>query len=618
MKCMICKFLVTFLVLTLILPLLPAEATESAAEPYYGEAYKELKTEQQRHAYRLVEEGIAGLSPSVLFWGEVDVYRDEIDTILRAVCVDHPEYFWFLESGTLYMENQKDQNQITSFEPQYILDGQFIKIGSQEFMDATYAFHSKVSQIIAGIPANLTTEYEIALYLHDYLAENVTYTLEGEHPSAYAALIHGEAACYGYSKAYQCLLNAAGIRARTITGTSPNENGQLIGHAWNQVWIDGECYYVDVTWDDFDAVIIHEYFGMSLEMISKDHYADPEFLLQNCDHEPLNYHARNMGIGTAQIGSSTTAAELASCIRLDSLNGKNAEFSCEIRYTGTSFESWLKANGEELFNLLGLSSVAQIYYYYMDDVYYLQLVDTKFVSKIPSVLSVTLGIENVELCGPGARFQLRPTVETDGYWTPNLVYESSDPAVAQVDPNGYITAVSTGTAQILVRSEDGLVTAVCAVTVTNPQVHTHTMRAFPSKSATCSQNGHEDYYLCTGCGLRFGDEAGTVAYTKVEDFILPIQHLKLFYFSQGGEHVQRCKCGVYMEETREAHVDEDGDGVCEICKMLTSGGFAPADQQKQDMNNAKWVWPVVIAVVVIAAAITTICVIRYRRRWHIG
>lgn len=618
MKRMTCKLLVVIALLMLILPYIPTPTAAAASEVYYGEAYNGLRTEEQRHAYRLVEESIAGLSPVVKFFGVVKIYDHEISEVIRAVCVDNPAYFWFLETGLLRMENEDDPKQVTSFEPEYILDGERIDIGSQELMDAMYAFHTKVRQIIDGIPANYTTDYEIALYLHDYLAENVTYTLEGDHPSAYAAIIHGEAACYGYSKAYQCLLNAAGVRARTVTGVSDNGDGELTGHAWNQVWLDGNCYYVDVTWDDYEAVTIHQYFGMTLAQISRDHFVDEEFVLEDCAHEPLDYHEIDQGCGVGRISGTTTAAEAAAYFQFYEQTGNTAVFVCQIRYTGTNFLMWLDKNGLELCQLLGLSDATTAYYYNASDVYYLQLMDKFYGGNTPTVTDIKLEYDQVDLGGPGARFHLRATVEAESLWTPNLVYESSDPGIAMVDDSGLITAISAGTVQITARSEDGSVRACCTVTVTQPPEHTHTMRLFLKKSATCTQNGHEDYYLCSGCGLRFGDEAGNVAYTKAEDYILPKQHQRLFYFTERGGHVLRCKCGYSMEDTRGAHSDEDGDGICNICNLAVAGSFTQTEKQNtNEKGRTVLTWIVVIAVVV-AAVITVVCVIIHRRRWRIG
>lgn len=477
-----------------------------------------------------------------------------------------------------------------------------------------HAFHDKVHQIIDGIPINYTTEYEIALYLHDYLAEHVTYTLEGEHPSAYAALVLGEAACYGYSKAYQCLLNAAGIRARTITGDCPDEKGELVGHAWNQVWLDGKCYYMDVTWDDCEDVTLHTCFAMSLDEVAKDHFAEKEFVLPECDHAPMNYYTISHGNGIAQWTAQTTAPDAAACFRPNGSEKDSAVFECEILFTGSDFFAWLEKNFEEICQQLGLSFKTQAYYYNLNNVYYLILVDGQIPA--PVISAITLNEESVNLPGAGTQFQLLPQVSSDKVWMPGLVYTSSDESVARVDEKGLVTAVSEGSAVITARSTDGSVSASCSVSVSQAPVHVHTMRMFTSKKPTCTNDGYETYYLCTGCGRHFGDEAGTMEHSKTSEYILPAAHTKILYFSERGYHVQRCKCGEEMPETRENHTDSDGYGICEVCNLSTAGMNLNSGTQTAKKHSAPgWVVPVVIAAVILLGGTVGVVLFIRRRRY---
>ncbi len=609
------KYVSVLLLLLVLIQLLPHSPATATSEVYYGEAYQDLQTDAQRTAYRLVEEGIAGLSPTIGFKGIVEIEYSDLEDVLRAVCVDHPQYFWFLESGTVAYDQFAAGNLVASFEPDYILDGQSIAASSQELADAMYAFHTKVRQIIDGIPINYTTEYEIALYLHDYLAQNVTYTLEGEHPSAYAALIQGQAACYGYSKAYQCLLNAAGIRARTITGDSPDENGKLVGHAWNQVWLDGKCYYTDVTWDDLEEVILHTCFAMSLNNISKDHIADKEFILPECGHEPMNYYSISHGGGIARWNEHTTAASAAANFRLDGSVKKEAVFYCEVQFTSSGFFDWFGRNFEDICKHMGLSEKTEAYYYNLNDAYYLTLVDKQIPA--PVVSTITLNEETVSLPGAGTRYQLLPQVQSDKVWMPDLIYTSSDASVAFVDEHGLVTAVSEGTAVITASTADGSVSASCTVSVSKAPAHVHTMRMFASQKPTCTKDGYNTYYLCTGCGRHFGDEAGTVEYPKTSDYILPITHERLLLISQDGYHMQRCKCGVELTETKEKHTDANADGICEVCNLSVGASdlHNPNSKPTPNQKNASpgWLVPAVIAAVILLG-VTVLFLIRRRRR----
>lgn len=76
----------------------------------------------------------------------------------------------------------------------------------------------KIRWIIASIPDDCDTDYEKALWLHDYLCKTVVYDLEYGADEAYNPLIYGRADCGGYADAYTKLLRAVGIVCGTVTG----------------------------------------------------------------------------------------------------------------------------------------------------------------------------------------------------------------------------------------------------------------------------------------------------------------------------------------------------------------------------------------------------------------
>lgn len=608
------KAVTLILALMTLALMIPANSVRAVTteDRSYGEAYQEL-SEEHRVAYRMIEEAVAGLAPCIEFDGIVQINYAHLEKIIRAVCVDHPQYFWFLEEGTYYYEDINKGGYIRSFEPKYILDGQRVSVGSEELRDAMYAFHSKVQQIIDGIPVNLTSEYEIALYLHDYLAEKVTYTLEGEHPSAYAALIHGEAACYGYSKAYQCLLNAAGIRARTITGDSYDGEGKLVGHAWNLVWLDGDCYYVDVTWDDFDSVTHHAYFAVPLEYMNQEHFPEKAFTLPECNHESVNYHRINQGVGTAFVQNTTSARSLASCFRKTVNPEGQTVFECEIRYMGENFLNWFERISDDLWRLLGLSYSAKGSYYTVHDVYYFQIVDPNYKQTEPAVAAISFMQDSVSLTGYGKQYILRPELVTESVWLPNLIYSSSDPSVVTVDDRGMVASVGEGTAIITASSADGTVSASVTFTVEPIPEHVHTMRLFTKKDATCLEDGHQTYYLCTGCGIRFMDENGDEQLMDLDSFVIPASgHVELSWLTRFDYHQQKCACGELITGTKQAHIDENKDLVCDVC----GAGIVQEENEAENVvkkEMPKWIIPTAVALVVFAVGVTVFFVIRKKR-----
>ena len=80
---------------------------------------------------------------------------------------------------------------------------------------------------------------------------------------------------------------------------------------------------------------------------------------------------------------------------------------------------------------------------------------------------------------------LTATVQPDGASNRTVTWTSSNPSVATVDASGTVTAVSEGTANITVTTEDGNFTATCEVTV-NPVEYTVTVLTDGSGRASAS------------------------------------------------------------------------------------------------------------------------------------
>ena len=576
-----------------------------------GEAYAQLKNDAYQEAYHLLEEGIAGMAPVIYIPAELEIRYLDILDIARVVCLDHPEYFWFLESWFYEYDMEDGRYLIEQITPTYYLDHERVSAGSQALADAMIEFHEKVNEIVAGIPVNCTDDYQIALYLHDYLAEHVTYSLDGDHDSAYAALVHGKAACYGYSKAYQYLLTQAGVRSRIIVGDSKDENGELLGHAWNQVWIDGECYYTDVTWDDLEIGVTHRYFLTDLEDISKDHIAEDLFVLPECGHS-LDFYSRSAGKGVAGLSETVSGIKAAEYFRLVSRTETEAVLTCDIRFDG-DISAWLDRSAMDLINTLGLSYETAISYYYFDDVYYLILTDPAFRENGRKANTIRLNVTEISLNGPGAQAELdvRIMPVAAGVRLPTFV--SDDTSVAVVDENGMVTAVGPGSALITVTSADGGLTAQCTVTVDSGNPHVHSLRLIGASDATCTLDGNDAYYLCTGCFHRFADEEASQAYMDVSGYArMATGHVDLIWTEKQNKnsHHQVCSCGVAIAQTTAPHKDADEDGACDLCnaEMTTKSHETPdAVEAENDYMTV-----VLIGGGVLAVALVIVLIIRRR------
>ena len=113
------------------------------------------------------------------------------------------------------------------------------------------------------------SDYGKALWLHDWLIQQLDYDSSLKWSSAESALTRKLGTCQAYESAYSQLLTAAGIENAETRDTYD-------GHTWNAMKLDGEWYQVDCTWDDtkdnfynFDAT--HLYFGLTDELMALAH-----------------------------------------------------------------------------------------------------------------------------------------------------------------------------------------------------------------------------------------------------------------------------------------------------------------------------------------------------------
>ena len=112
------------------------------------------------------------------------------------------------------------------------------------------------------------SEYDMALWLHDWTLDQLEYDHNLNWCSAESGLTRHQGTCESYQCIYSKLLDAAGIANGRVTGN---------GHTWNAVKIDGKWCQMDLTWDDTsdnwygDLDQRHLYFGLTDELMTIAH-----------------------------------------------------------------------------------------------------------------------------------------------------------------------------------------------------------------------------------------------------------------------------------------------------------------------------------------------------------
>lgn len=139
------------------------------------------------------------------------------------------------------------------------------------------------------------SEYDMALWLHDWTLNQLEYDHSLNWCSAESGLTRHQGTCESYQRIYSKLLDAAGIANGRITGN---------GHTWNAVKIDGKWCQMDLTWDDTsdnwygDLDQRHLYFGLTDEFMAiahSDHtanYQKNDYAYRSTDLSN-NYFVRN-------------------------------------------------------------------------------------------------------------------------------------------------------------------------------------------------------------------------------------------------------------------------------------------------------------------------------------
>lgn len=267
--------------------------------PYYDSidatnCYDTLETDSERKCYNEIAKHVTDVTSEAdgkyFLINEFKVLdcsltERQLAKVVDAFQEDHSEIFWFSGSYLYYLGSDYVSIELHSI------------LSKTQYMSYSKRFIKAVSKILSGLKDNMS-EFERALYLHDYLVnnceydENVDEENDEEQYNSYGALVNKLAVCEGYAEAYHYLLSCVGINSLNVSGFSEGE-----AHQWNIVNIDDEWYHTDVTWDDCGDEYMYDYFNLTTEQIEKDHTINPLFeeytdaeILGDENHNPVNYN----------------------------------------------------------------------------------------------------------------------------------------------------------------------------------------------------------------------------------------------------------------------------------------------------------------------------------------
>lgn len=142
----------------------------------------------------------------------------------------------------------------------------------------------RIYDISDRITNDSMSEREKVKAVHDWLCINVAYdydnylndTIPRTSYGIEGPIQYGKSVCQGYAEAFEAFMDTLGIECELISGTATNSSGHTGGHAWNKVKINGNWYWIDVTWDDPvpdrpGIVYRYDYFLISEEQMNRNH-----------------------------------------------------------------------------------------------------------------------------------------------------------------------------------------------------------------------------------------------------------------------------------------------------------------------------------------------------------
>ena len=271
---------------------LPAPETEPETirptfPPKETEPETTARSEEQLSLYDELYTEISQFHSVVKFERKIDA--DELSQTVNDIERQHPEIFWL--NG--YSMRYNDISAEVTFK--------IINDYSPDELRAMADMLDMTAENLIRTISPESSDYDKALQIHDYLIANTVYDQpavsqgKGLWSTAYGCFIERKAVCQGYSQAFQLLMNRMGIECGICSGDARGE-----AHAWNYIRLNGQYYWIDVTWDDpvsdtgeESGWIHHGYFLINDDMLSRSRTFDENQFRPLCSSLEENYFVRN-------------------------------------------------------------------------------------------------------------------------------------------------------------------------------------------------------------------------------------------------------------------------------------------------------------------------------------
>ncbi len=243
---------------------------------------------------------------------------DDMYMVVRAAeafLYDHREFFYYPEQVAYLGAGDYNGYSVLQLNKYEYFEN------STSFSRYQNEFEKRVNEIVKETERNCSDDYEKAQYVHDYLVTHAAYDHKAcdeimNNPwsydpsydqvfSAYGCIVNGDCVCAGYAAAYKVILDRLGIPCVFVCGWG-DPTLKDVGHAWNRIVLDGESYYVDITWDDgaevyddrgeqiYPESVLYSYFNITTDDLLQTHLIETDLFEQpECEEDEYNYYNYN-------------------------------------------------------------------------------------------------------------------------------------------------------------------------------------------------------------------------------------------------------------------------------------------------------------------------------------
>lgn len=213
--------------------------------------------------------------------------KSEVQRCYEAICADYGEIFW-VERCAYSERLLLNVPYALSFLITYSYTAEEVQAYQAQMQPTIDAYLEELRAC--------ESDYEKTETVYRRLIQEVSYEQDApNNQNILSVFLGGKTVCQGYACAAQYLLQQVGVPCAIVTGTAND-----MPHAWNLVELDGEYYYLDVTWgssgyqtvSDTARAVSYGYLDITTDELLRTHEPEVQFALPECSSTAANYYQK--------------------------------------------------------------------------------------------------------------------------------------------------------------------------------------------------------------------------------------------------------------------------------------------------------------------------------------